>query len=133
MGNDVAEVEKLPEFVNESLSLLHINEEDSELKASMLNLALEEAVVNVINYAYPEGDTGVISLTAESRDNSIIFTLTDSGTPFDPTAVAEPNLQASLDERQIGGLGIHLVRNIMASVSYRRVDLFNELTMVFSV
>jgi sigma-B regulation protein RsbU (phosphoserine phosphatase) len=130
LSNDVLEVEKLPNFVAQSMSHLAIDEEIRDQKATMLNLALEEAVVNVINYAYPDGEKGDIVLTAELHDDSVVYTLIDSGMPFDPTAVATPDLQASVEDRNVGGLGIHLVRNIMTSVAYRRVDTYNELTMI---
>ena len=95
-----------------------------------INLALEEAVCNVIMYAYPEGTAGTMDLDAVREGNQLRFTLADRGKAFDPTAVPEANFSASLEDRPIGGLGIHLVRSIMDSISYSRLDGKNVLTMI---
>ena len=86
-----------------------------------LNLALEEAVTNVILYAYPEGTEPVVSIDAVTANGAVTFTVTDSGKPFDPTAAKEADIAAGVDERPIGGLGIHLIRQIMDEVRYERV------------
>ena len=98
-----------------------------------LNLALEEAVTNVILYAYPKGIYGPVELDALREDNSLIFVLSDSGKPFDPTARPDADINASLEDRQIGGLGIHLVRSIMDAVSYEYRDGRNILTMTKNI
>ena len=94
-----------------------------------VNLAVEEAVVNVMNYAYPEGTKGDVNIAATADGQQLTLTITDSGTPFDPTARSEVDITQPLDERPIGGLGIHLVRNIMDAVSYQRVGDTNQLTI----
>ena len=94
-----------------------------------LNLALEEAVTNVILYAYPKGIYGPVELDASRVENRLVFTLSDSGKPFDPTARPDADISASLEDRQIGGLGIHLVRSIMDAVSYEYRGGRNILTM----
>ena len=102
-----------------------------------LNLAVEEAVVNVINYAYPKGTEGDIeinitnSLIPDLSESSteVIFTVIDQGVPFDPTTHDEADTTSELEERQIGGLGIHLIRNIMDRVEYQRDGNSNKLTM----
>ena len=95
-----------------------------------LNLALEEAVANVMKYAYPEGETHDIVLSVKLIDNRLIFKLIDTGKPFDPTIVPDADVNLSAEDRQIGGLGIFLVRQIMDSVEYRRIDGKNILTMI---
>ena len=94
-----------------------------------LNLALEEAVVNVMNYAYPSGVTGNIDIDARANDVRLKFTISDSGSPFDPTAKEEVDTTLSAEERSIGGLGIHLIRQIMDSINYEYVDGKNVLTL----
>ena len=101
--------------------------------AARINLALEEAVCNVIMYAYPEGTAGTMDLEAVREGNQLRFTLVDRGKAFDPTAVPEANLSASLEDRPIGGLGIHLVRSIMDSIRYERRDGKNVLTMIINL
>jgi sigma-B regulation protein RsbU (phosphoserine phosphatase) len=97
--------------------------------ADSLNLALEEAVVNVINYAYPEGTVGEVIIDAATNDTALTFTVTDSGKPFDPTAREEVDIDANVEDRPIGGLGIHLVRQIMDNVRYERRGEKNVLIL----
>ena len=94
-----------------------------------LNLVLEEAVSNVILYAYPEGETQEISLSVNLTDNNLVFLLTDSGKEFDPTQAPDADVTLSAEERQIGGLGIFLIRQIMNTVEYQRIDGKNVLTL----
>ena len=101
--------------------------------AARINLALEEAVCNVIQYAYPEGTTGRMSLEAVKDGNRLRFTLTDGGKVFDPTAAPEADITASVEDRPVGGLGIHLIRNIMDSVRYERMDGKNVLTLIINL
>ena len=67
------------------------------------------------------------------KEERLIFTITDSGVPFDPTKKEEVDTTLSAEEREIGGLGIHLVRQIMDEVSYERIDDKNVLTLVKKV
>ena len=94
-----------------------------------LNLALEEAVVNVMSYAYPEGQKGDVHIEASCDHDYLTFTIRDSGQPFDPTQKAAANTTLSLEERPVGGLGIHLVRQLMDKVSYEYTDGQNVLTL----
>jgi serine/threonine-protein kinase RsbW len=82
-----------------------------------VQLAVDEACTNVINYAYA-GGVGPIILSLELVGEEIIITVTDRGTPFDPTTVPPPDTSSDVDERKIGGLGIFFIRQIMDSVSY---------------
>lgn len=94
-----------------------------------MNLAIEEAVVNVMSYAYPQGAQGFVNIEAQANESRLKFVITDNGIPFDPTAMAKVDTTLSTEERGIGGLGIHLVRTIMDSVKYKRVDDKNILTL----
>ena len=94
-----------------------------------LNLVLEEAVSNVILYAYSKEVQKEINLLANISDNNLIFVLTDSGKEFDPTKVPDADVTLSAEEREIGGLGIFLIRQIMDTVEYQRIDGKNVLTM----
>ena len=125
LDNDVQEVPQLAAFVDEVCEALGL-----DMGTTMqMNLALEEAVVNVMNYAYPAGTRGDVSIEAEANDSSLKFTITDSGTPFDPTVRDEVDTTLTAEERGIGGLGIHLVRQLMDSISYKRTDDKNVLTL----
>lgn len=94
-----------------------------------LNLAIEEAVVNVMSYAYPAGTKGDVDIDAEADDEQLKFVISDSGTPFDPTQKGEVDTTLSAEDRGIGGLGIHLIRQIMDTINYERVDGKNVLTL----
>ncbi len=125
LSNDVKQVEHLAQFVDEVCEAMHFGPQDT----MQLNLALEEAVVNVMSYAYPAGTKGDINIEAEANDRRLKFIVSDSGVPFDPTAKEEVDTSLSVEERPIGGLGIHLVRQIMDSINYERVDGKNILTL----
>ena len=123
--NDISEINKLTVFIEELSEELVLTPEIT----FNLNLVLEEAVSNVIYYAYGEEKQKEISLTAKMSENNLIFVLTDSGKEFDPTKVPDADITLSAEEREIGGLGIFLSRQIMNLVEYQRIDGKNVLTM----
>lgn len=125
LTNDIQDVPRLGEWVEQ------IGEQLELPMATVfnLNLALEEAVVNVMNYAYP-GEVGrPVTLTAQKEEDRVFFTIEDEGVPFDPTQQEEPDLTLDADERPIGGLGIFLIRQTMSDVSYERRDNKNILKL----
>lgn len=129
LKNDVREVEKLGSFVKqvaESLSL------DKSL-TGRLRLAVEETVVNVMEYAYPQGTTGDVNIRATSNGRRLKFIISDSGIPFNPTEVTAADTTLSAEERPIGGLGILLVRELMDSINYERINGQNVLTLTKSI
>lgn len=96
-----------------------------------IGLVVEELGINVVNYAYEDGDEHEFSISVASDDRSLTLEIVDGGRPFDPLEEApEPDLDASLEDRPIGGLGVYLVRTIMDELSYRREDDHNRLTAV---
>ena len=125
LPNDIAAVPQLTSFVDNVCSRLNIDGST----VMQMNLALEEAVVNVMNYAYPKGTKGDVDIRALCDGAHMKFVLIDSGTPFDPTKHQTPDVQLSADERAIGGLGIFLVTQIMDNVSYERRNEKNILTL----
>jgi len=80
-------------------------------------LAVDEACTNVIKHAY-SGQTGIITLTCELLDDSLVIIIRDRGKPFDPRSVPPPDLEADLEQRKIGGLGIYFMQKMMDDVSY---------------
>ena len=128
LHNDIEQISLLPEFVETVADQAKLDPETT----MNLNLALEEAVANVISYAYPEGTDGLVDIDASVDEHKITFVITDSGIAFDPTAKEEVDITLGMDERPIGGLGIHLVRTIMDTVSYQRKEEQNILTITKS-
>lgn len=127
--NDIQQIPQLADFVETIAEEKHL---DHSLTLS-LNLALEEAVTNVIMYAYPEGTDGLVDIEAILRDDSLSFVISDSGQSFDPTAQPEADTSLDVEERQVGGLGIYLVRSIMDNVSYERNGGKNILSMTKNI
>ena len=125
LANDISELSKLHAFI-EGVG------EDFLLTPDVvfnLDLVIEEAVVNIINYAYPKEEHQYIYLSAHVHEGSIVFVLTDTGKEFDPTLAPEADITLSVDEREIGGLGIFLIRQIMNEVRYQRIEGKNVLTL----
>ena len=125
LPNDINTIPQLNEFIDAVCEELEI---DMALAMS-LNLAMEEAVVNVMDYAYPEGTEGEVDIEAIADEAQLHFTISDSGKPFDPTAKEEVDTTLSAEERPIGGLGIHLIRQLMDNISYERKDGKNILRL----
>jgi anti-sigma regulatory factor (Ser/Thr protein kinase) len=94
-----------------------------------LQLAVEEAVTNITQYAY-EGAPGEVLVRAQAADQRLTVELVDTGVPFDPLSREDPNVHLPLAERPIGGLGIFLIRQVMDEVHYRREEGRNILTLV---
>lgn len=135
MGRIIKITNRLEEVPQMMASIEDICAEEGidEMTILGINLALEEAVVNVVNYAYPEGTVGDIEMEVNADAKAITFILRDHGKPFDPTAAKEVDITLSAEERQIGGLGIHLIRNYMDEVKYDYCDGQNVLTLVKNI
>ena len=125
LPNDVQEVPQLAAFIEE---VCESNGVDM-MTTMQLNLALEEAVVNVMTYGYPEGTKGYVDISALSESDCLTFVISDSGKPFDPTTKGEVDTTLPAEERSIGGLGIHLVKQLMDSIQYEYKDGHNVLTL----
>ena len=126
LTNDLKRIPRLNTFVEEACEA---NGFDMAV-TTQINLAIEEAVVNVMNYAYPKDTTGNITIEAKADKSTLSFVISDTGTPFDPTAKPEVDITLSAEDRSIGGLGIHLIRQIMDHINYERVDGHNVLTLI---
>ena len=125
LPNDVQEVPQLAAFVDEICEAVGM-----DMGTTMkMNLALEEAVVNVMTYAYPSGTKGEVRIEARTADGYVEFVISDDGTPFNPTEVKDADTTLSAEERNIGGLGIFLVKHYMDKVKYKYEDGQNVLTL----
>lgn len=125
LHNSIDQISLLPAFVEKAVMVSKLDPGVTD----SLNLALEEAITNVIFYAYPEGTVGNINIDVAEAEDALTFTIADTGKPFDPTARKEVDITANVEERPIGGLGIHLVRKIMDEVRYERRGIKNVLIL----
>ena len=126
LKNDIHEVSRFSSFIKSVMEELSV---DKSLGRE-LRLAIEEAVVNVINYAYPAGTEGDITIKITSDGNTLHCQIIDAGIPFDPTTKDRTDTTLSVQERPVGGLGILLVRELMDSINYERIDGQNVLTLI---
>jgi anti-sigma regulatory factor (Ser/Thr protein kinase) len=105
----------------------------SSRTAHRFNLALEEVLANVIAYAFPAGGRHEIDVRIAHRDGRLHATVTDDGVAFNPLTRPAPDLQAPIEHRQVGGLGIHLLRTLTDTADYRRDGDRNVLTFSMRV
>lgn len=128
-----AKIENLDEvlgFVDAELEMI-----DCPMKLQMqIDVAVEEMFVNIAHYAYvPDIGKATIKLEMSEDNKMVAITFIDEGVPFDPTAKADPDVTLSAQERQIGGLGIFMVKKSMDSMEYERIDGQNILTITKSL
>ncbi|RXE56789.1 hypothetical protein ABH15_01075 [Methanoculleus taiwanensis] len=95
-----------------------------------VQLAVDEACSNTILYGYPGGERGAITITCEVDADEVRVMLADDGRPFNPLNAREPDLTAGLEERKIGGLGVHFIKSVMDSVTYAYSEEKNVLLLV---
>jgi serine/threonine-protein kinase RsbW len=131
LRNDMAELDKLHRFIEKLGRKLRL----SKKYIVETNLALEEVVSNIIAYAYRDRKDHFIKISAIPQDNGpLVLRVEDSGRPFNPLKAAEPDLTyGDLENCDIGGLGIHLVRKLMDDVSYNYHECKNVLEMKKSI
>ena len=95
-----------------------------------VDLVLEELVLNVVNHG-SAGGAGEIAIELLSDAEAVTIEIIDDGKPFDPlTDAPDPDTESSIEDRAVGGLGIHLVRTMMDEVSYRREENRNHMILV---
>ena len=123
--NQISELEHVARFIEEIGEELGL---DMELQMN-LNLVMEEMVSNVIFYAYPKDVESEIELLAKSDGKELTFVLSDQGKEFDPTMKEDADPNVNPMDREIGGMGIYIVKNIMNQVTYQRLEGKNLLTM----
>ena len=122
----VSNLDQVLAFVDGQLETM-----DFSMKAQMqIDVAVEEIYVNIANYAYaPETGKAYISVQPDPDNASVTIEFRDNGIPFDPLAKADPDVTLSAEERNIGGLGIYMVKKSMDALEYSRKDGQNILTI----
>ena len=94
-----------------------------------INIVLDEIISNIIKYGFPEEDKQELHIRLTMREKDLSMIIRDNGMPFNPFQTTPPDLSKSVEEREIGGLGIHLVRQLMDDFSYRREQDSNIVEM----
>lgn len=129
LKNDPAEMPRLIEAVESFCDAAALPPK----LAMQLSVVVDELVSNVVKYGYDDGRDGEISVTLSCADGRVRLVLRDGGRPFNPLDAPAPDLDLPVEERPVGGLGIHLVRTMMDDVRYVRGDGVNILTAEKSV
>ena len=93
------------------------------------NLALDELFTNIISYGFDDKNEHTIRITISLQNDELVFNIEDDGMPFNPTEAETPDLECTIEECRIGGLGIHLAKNLMDEVCYQRCNDKNILTL----
>jgi anti-sigma regulatory factor (Ser/Thr protein kinase) len=125
LKNNVGELERLSQILTQF-------GETNNLSPKVLfaiNLALEEILTNIINYGYKDNYEHEIKLAISLEHDELTVKVEDDGQAFNPLRAPEPDIDKPLQNRPIGGLGIHLVRNLMDELEYRRWEGRNILVM----
>ena len=96
-----------------------------------IRLVLDELLTNIIAYGYPATEEGGHDITVDMQQEGTVlrFSIADDACPFDPLAAKAPDLDSAIEDRRVGGLGIHLVRTIMDRVAYERIGDGNHLIL----
>jgi serine/threonine-protein kinase RsbW len=125
LKNDVSELERVISFVSDLCTRNSLSPETEY----DLNLALDEIVTNVAKHAFPEGGEHHFTLQIRLSNEEFLARIEDDGIEFNPMDHPAPDLDAPLEVRKEGGLGIFLVRQIMTSIDYQRVEGKNVVTL----
>lgn len=126
VASRIENIEKINDFVNEKLDQIKC-----PMKIKMqINIAIDEIFGNIAYYAYsPKVGQATIQMEINQNPLSVILTFIDSGIPFNPLQKESPDIKLSVEDRKIGGLGIHIVKKSMDKLSYQYKDNKNILTI----
>ena len=127
--NDLSEIPKVDEKLDEFAEQFEL----PPAIAATFHIIFDDLLNNVISYGFNDGQRHFIEVGLELTENSLIVSIADDGAPFNPLAEDTPDTQLSIEDRQIGGLGIHLVINMVDDISYQRTADKNVLTLMKSL
>jgi len=125
LKNKLFELERMSQILEELGQSHHLPSK----ALHVVNLALEEILTNVISYGYEDKNEHEIIVRLSLQDGELVAEVEDDGRPFNPLELPEPDTTSPLEERPVGGLGIHFVRKLMDAVEYSRKDGKNLLVM----
>ena len=128
LANDLSEIARAAARIEEFCEALAL----APQVTYAVNLAIDEILTNTISYGYDDDEAHRIELTLRLEDGKLIVVMVDDGREFDSSLEREPELEASLEERALGGLGLFLVHQMMDDIVYRRQDGRNIVTLTKS-
>jgi phosphoserine phosphatase RsbU/P len=128
LRNDRAELARMMSWIDDLVAPLELSPETT----GALQLCLEEAVVNIISYAFAPQTQHDVRIDVFREGTTVVAKITDDGEPFDPLAHELPGQPADLESAHIGGLGIRLMRSFAADIAYQRMGETNRLTLSFA-
>jgi sigma-B regulation protein RsbU (phosphoserine phosphatase) len=126
--NDLSDIAKVDEMLDEFAEQFGI----PPAIAVTFHVIFDDLLNNVISFGFNDGQRHFIDISLESTANSLIVSIADDGMPFNPLDETAPNTKLSIEDRQIGGLGIHLVIKLVDDVRYQRTADKNVLTLTKS-
>ncbi|MCY3885319.1 MAG: ATP-binding protein [Gammaproteobacteria bacterium] len=123
-------LDELQRFITTLTEFSRVGNIPEEVSFS-IQLAIDELFTNIVSYGYEDDDRHEVEIRMSVQNNEICIELIDDAKQFDPLhEAAQPDLDASLEDRRIGGVGIHLVKTMMDEVSYKYEQSKNHLTLV---
>jgi serine/threonine-protein kinase RsbW len=125
IANDLAELSRVAESVDEFC----VRQDIPPGCAFKLNIALEELLTNTISYGYGDEERHEITVDLAREGETIVTEISDDARPFDPLKAPPPDLDSAIEDRRIGGLGVHLVKTLMDDVTYAYRDGRNHVTL----
>ena len=128
LANDLREIPAAAERIEEFCAARELTPQI----AYAANLAIDEILTNTISYGYDDDEAHRIELTLRLDDDRLVVVIEDDGREFDSSMEREPELETSLEERALGGLGLFLVHQMMDDVAYQRRDGCNVITLTKS-
>ncbi|MDR2723822.1 MAG: ATP-binding protein [Holosporaceae bacterium] len=126
--NNIEEISR----VCDTVSRFCVENDVSDEKCHDITLILDEIITNIVNYAYPDDKEHELSVNIDKIGVHITIRLIDSGVAFDPLTVADPDVNSTLEERKIGGLGIFIAKQLSNDFKYSRVNGQNQLDIRIS-
>lgn len=125
IANDLAELARVAQAVDEFFTNLAI----PAAYAFKLNIALEELLTNTISYGYADDRGHQIAIDIAREGDTVVTEISDDARPFDPLNAPPPDLDSAIEDRRVGGLGVHLVKTLMDDVRYAYRDGRNHVTL----
>ena len=125
IANDLAELTRVAESIDEFCA----NQTIPAGNAFKLNIALEELLTNTISYGYTDEQRHEIAIDIAREGDTIVLEVSDDARPYDPLNAPPPDLDSAIEDRRVGGLGVHLVKTLMDEVRYAYRDGRNHITL----